>query len=81
MRMNITTTISFRHEDQNSSSAKPSVPKILIITIIMNVMSLRKRTDSKELTNSHPEYNNPNSKWHMIWPIIHCSCCYSDLQR
>lgn len=49
MRMNITTTISFRHEDQNSSSAKPSVPKILIITIIMNVMSLRKRTDQKNL--------------------------------
>jgi len=49
MRMNITTTISFRHEDQNSSSAKPSVPKILTITIIINVMSLRKRADQKSL--------------------------------
>ena len=27
MKMNMTTTKSFRHEDQNSSSAKPRVPK------------------------------------------------------
>lgn len=32
MKMNITTTRSFKQEDQNSSSAKPSVPNRLAIT-------------------------------------------------
>src|SRR5258706_451659 len=33
MNMNMTTTKSLRHDDQNSSSAYPSVPKTLIATI------------------------------------------------
>ncbi len=78
MKMNMITTRSFKHDDQNSSSAKPSVPNMQAMTT--NLMGTRLSVP-EELTDNQVKDSNPLRDRQAIVPIIHRRHRDSDLER
>ncbi len=63
MKTNITTTKSLRHDDQNSSSANPRVPKTQTMANKEGWKMIHeweeKQDERNLLTDDNPEYSNP----------------------
>lgn len=80
MKMNITTTSNFKHDDQNSSSANPSVPKTEAMAKA-RVGDQAETIKKDDLTDYHPEDSYPGSYWNLIRPILYSCASDSDFQR
>ena len=79
MKMKMTTTRSFRHDDQNSSSAKPRVPNRDTIANYDYRQSRITYTIVERLTDDYPEDRYPRRYWHEVFtPILNRRHCYCD---
>ncbi len=69
MMMNRTTTRSFRHDDQNSSSAYPRVPKT--VAIWPSVWDFLQWREESTYQDDDHEDGDPCSERYLICPVLH----------